>query len=186
MKSAVPALTRFDYVKAGLIPVSQAGGAVTADASIEGAGITPANATFRFFGASIFQTPKTTGWGIMFRAKLLGPTAARIAVAGLFNAAMNHGVEILVDPVGSATNYILAIVGGATTTVASTVACNQAYHNFGVTSNATTMTLWVDGVAAASTATYTNIADEPMFPAAYNTIAGESVIARIRYGYTTP
>lgn len=185
MLAAVPALTRFEYFKIGFNSLGAAVGAVTSDALIPGGGMTTPNATFKAFGTSLIQLPKTTPWSLGVRAKLLGPTVARQSHVGLFNAATTRAVQIFVNPTTDATHYVLSVGDATPLNIAATTLADAAWHDFVITFDLTTLALWIDGVSVASTTTLTELVDEALYLTIYNTIAGESVLQRVVFGYVT-
>lgn len=186
MKAAAPLLTKFTYMKQGQNPLASNIAAVTGDASGVGGVLLFAGGTGRIFGVSIFQQCLTKSFGIAFRGALLGPTSGRVAQLGLSNVANSNVITVetafAVDP----TKYVLHIVGAGTTDVVSTLVADLGYHDFMITGDATTVTMWVDGINVASTSTLTNISDQPMFMYAFDTTAGDTLLLEALYGYISP
>lgn len=186
LKSQV-SLTAFRSIKAGAnFPGTALATAATNDAAMVGGGVSNAAATYKVFASSIYQTPKTTAWGLCFRSILPAPVSGKANYVGIVNAAGTHDVLIGTVFATSATNYIISIDGGASTTVDSGVSADGLIHTLAITFDVTTVRIWKDGVQMASTATLTNLADEPMFPAEYGTDVGVTKTQEILYGYIAP
>jgi len=187
MLSAVSTLTAFQELKPGDNSYgATVATAATNDAAQVGGGVSNAAGAYKAFSASIFQTPKTTGWGIAFRCIVPTPVAAKFVGFGLVNAAANHDVTFASYNTISTTNYVIDITGGATTTVDSGVAINTAMADYVLTCDATTLKLFRNGALVTSTTTLTNLADEPMFPALFGTDVNTAKLVRILYGYIAP
>lgn len=184
MIAAVPQLEEWGYFDAGTNPIGQAAAAVTAAANIEGGGMTASNGQIRTFGAPIFTTPKTGKGAIAFRARMLGPTAARENDLGISNATGSHDIYVEVFPTSHAFNYVLRADGGGTPIkVVSTVIADADDHDFVIAWNGTNVRLYIDGSLAATMTDLSQISDEPMVPAIFNTIAGDCILQRCLYGY---
>lgn len=187
LRSAVPSLTRFQEIKAGLYPFGTATATADDFDSLQvGGGTGNGAAAYSVFGTSIFQTPKTTAWGICFRCILTAPANTKFYSVGLVNGAGNHDVAIVSLFATSATNNVLEITGGATTLVTASVAAVSTIADYCLTSDTVTIKAWRDNSVIASTTTYTNLADEPMFPAIWGTDANTVKVVRMYYGYIGP
>lgn len=187
LRNAVPALTRFQEIKAGLYHYGVPTATADDNDSLQvGAGVACPAGSYRALSSSIFQTPKTTAWGICFRGVLTVPTVAKFYSIGLVNAAGTHDVAIVSLFATSATNNVLEITGGAATLVTSSVAAVGTISDYALTSDTVTIKAWKDNVLIASTTTYTNLSDEPMFPAIWGTDANSVNAARVYYGYIGP
>jgi hypothetical protein len=183
MKTLVPALTKFQSVKPGANPLSATTGAVTGDANVEGGGISPANASSRSFGTTIFQTTKSQAWAIAFRFQLNGPTTGKSNWVGIINAAGTHDVAIASVFATDNTKLVLEIDGAATTNVVSTFVNDQLQHDGILAFDKTTISMTIDGATVASTTTLTNLVDEAMMSWVFNTTHGDAIVADIEYGF---
>src|SRR6185369_6682826 len=160
----------------------------TNDGAIEGGGFAVPADTSVMFSRSLFQIPKTGKWAIAFRGILAtGGTASDYQAIGIANAAASHQVACLIEnSKGSGANYYLSVLGAGETAVDTTIANSGAIFTGMITFDGTTVKLFLNGTLRASTATLTNLNDEPMFAYAFNHVAGKAKVARIAYGYIAP
>lgn len=175
----------YQYIKAGQVPM---GGAIvsTNDGAIEGGGRSGANATITAISASVFQTARTAKCAFAFRVKFLAAAAGQENYVGIINAAGTHNQAVGVINSISATNYVLVSAGTATTTNDLGVANDLGLHTFVVILDTANIRVFLDGTLAATRAIGTNVDDEPLYLASYNTLAGETVWTECLYGYVAP
>jgi hypothetical protein len=187
LQAAFPALTNYYVVKPGQEPASYTvGAAMTGDASVVGGGLTPANGVSRAWSCSVYQTPKTTSFGIVFQAKLGAPTAARAAQVGIVNVGGTNTFNMATDNAVSTTHFTYRILGGGTTTAATTIPATTNVSNFMMGCDATTAKFYVNNVVGATTTTLTNLTDQAMEPYNFNTITLDCIIYRVMIGYIAP
>jgi hypothetical protein len=122
------------------------------------------------------------GW----RAKLQTSVAGKFNFLGFANAANSHWYGIATYSPDDATKYLIYTYNGAEVFTASTLACDDAFHTFVLTFDATTITLFVDGVSKATQTTLTSITDEAVFPVVEGITALDNKVTRFAYGYIAP
>lgn len=187
IQAYAPACNTFAEIKMGLLNLGGTlAAAATQEANMVGGGESNAAGTYRAFAASIYQTPKTTSWGIVFRGSMPTPVAGKFNSFGVANGAGTHDVAIASYFTVDASNYVLNIDGAASTTVASTTAVVATVADYAITFDATTIRIFKDGVQLTTTTTLTNVSDEPMFPTIFATDVTTVKVARIYYGYIGP
>lgn len=143
----------------------------TTDGASLGGGVKANNgASNTYFYQSVTTTPKTAGWGIAFRARLLGgAVAGHDSTVGLANSGGTHAWSFRhANSYGA--NYGLTLYGTSTLTNAGTATADNNEHDFAFVyiSSTTTIKVYVDGVLDVTTSTVTNMADEAMYPYAYS------------------
>jgi hypothetical protein len=188
MAAAAPDLTNFREIKLGDSPIGTATLATgVLDAAIPGGGLaTDTNANVRLSVASLFQTAKTTSWAFAAEGLLPTSTAGHFNMIGLETINGAHDLGVATFSTNDATHYILYSFNGTEKKTVSTVVCDDAFHRFVVTFDGTTVTLWIDGVSAATLTDLAGISDENLFAAMTGVVAGSVKIARYGYGYISP
>jgi hypothetical protein len=187
LATVCPWVTEWTGIKAGLVPISRTASA-TSDPLVEGGAVGSSNAVVNFSTAT-FLAPKTGKVCVEFRARLNVPTTAKIDEIGIGNNAGNHSVWFGTwydSPGNEHSKYILSISNGANTIVSSSLAVDGGWHNFALTFNGTTYTLYADHVSIATQTTLTNVADEGMGPFMFASAISDSAVAKIVYGTISP
>lgn len=163
LQSKVASLTDFEYQRVGQYNFGSTGmsGMTGNDATAAGAGkAAAAGAAFQGFGISIVQAAKTVVFGVYGRAAFQAPTAAKVARWGLCTSAGTARITLGTDNATSATNFYRQVEG---TTADAGVAHTAGYHNVAITSDATNISFWIDGVSAGAIACSTLTADESLW-----------------------
>lgn len=154
---AVPAITGWKDIPVLTNAMSQAAGAATADAGIEGGGVAPNNAT-RILSGTIFQNPAGGNWAVFFRASFGALTTAVNGEVGITSSDGLNGVYFGAVNVTNTTHFVGSIFAAAAGTTNVTLgAADTAMHDIGITDDGTTIKFWVDGVLSGSTTTRTNV-----------------------------
>lgn len=182
-KSKVSAVTGFEYMKVGQ---SADGIALTAntDGAAEGGALTSASGVALKLGATVLQTPASGNYCFVFRAKYAVPAAASDAEIGMTSA--SHGIGIVAVNAVDTTHWALQLVGTGTTNLITTVVVDTLWHDFAVTDDGTTITLWIDSVSAQSTATRTNITTDTLAPYLFHNATGAAAASRLAYTFVAP
>lgn len=185
MLAVVPALTDFEPYKIGLYALGAGTSTVIVDDSgSEGGGKQAAASNVPLsFAGTLFQHPKSGNWAICFRGVLVAPASGQTNLIGIINNANSHSVNAGSIFAVDTTHWTLQIAGAANTNVAGGIVADGNYHNFMLTGNGTTVSLYVDNVLAASTTTLTNLSDEGMLPYISATTAGNALITKFIYGF---
>lgn len=184
LQGKLPQLTGFKTFQPGRIDAGLAPSSVTNSAAIEGGGLTGAGGLA--IGTAVYRTPKTGKWGFVFRGVLAVPSAGSggsVGALGLANAALTHFLTPLAQFSVDATHIVLDVTG--TNTVTSFVADNNP-HDFCLTGDGTTITLYIDGVSIATDLQSHVNSDEAMFPLVYSSSAGFGIGIFAIYGYVAP
>jgi hypothetical protein len=183
MLVAVPELTEFLPLDFSHFPAATAA-APTFDASVEGGGVWPgASASVLFITRGLAQSVKTGKGALVLRAQFpTAPSIGESAQLGLCNAAESHYVLVRRKDTATEPNYVLEVVGGATTSLVGTIASNNNWHNIMFAWNGTNVRLYIDN-AIAATAALTNAFDESMFAYLFNTEANKVRVSKGFYGY---
>lgn len=186
MIAAVPALTRFSWMKLGEIPVGSAAGAVTDDGNIEGGGLSVT--TIQGFGVGTFQTPTAGNWAIGFRLKVAALASGGVAQFGISSIAgpNTDGIWIGIRYASSTTNFFARIVASGTTTDTVLGTFDANWHDGVITDDGTTVKYWFDGTLVGSTTTRTNIVTTPYQPFAYGAAGSPALVSRVMIGYVQP
>lgn len=185
----IPQLTAYQYIKAGQFPPTAVPGATTTtnDGAVEGGARTGPNAGLNLFGSSVFQACNTTRFAMAFEARMLAAAVGQTNAVGLFNAGGTHDLLIGVfGSLGGGTNYYLSADGTTSTTDDTGVANDLGIHTFVVTGDTVNLRVYIDGTLCVTRAIGTNVVDEPLFLALYNTVSTETVVTQVLYGYVDP
>ena len=155
-----------------------------ADSNVTGGGVQSASGVVtRLSTVSVFQNPATVAWGVVMRAKW-SAVDATVQSMGIINNAASHNIEIILDTAFDATHW-KAFNGGGSGSVVLSVA-DTAWHDFALTSDATTLGFWVDGVSVGTLAiASTSLSDEPMWPF-INSAGSPLKITKAIWGYVAP
>lgn len=158
-----------------------------ADASVVGGGAT-VGTSGTAFTPSIYQNVKAEKFGFSFRGKFALPTSGRSAAAGLWSLSGPGTHQVVFGTTHSvdATHYAFRLFGTGNVALASSVVADTDLHDFCVTNDGTTLTLWIDGVSAATMtgANYANLVNgEANQLVGVNTNAGECILTSLVYGY---
>lgn len=185
LQGKIPQLTRFEKMVGGQYPPGAGIAAFTgSDPAIEGgAGGAPIAGAANAFGNSIYQTMKTGKWGYLARCKFQVPTAGKTNRIGFINAAASHILTFGTINATSAVNYVVSVEGAVS---ATTIAADASHHDFAMTSDGTTITLYVDGVSGFTAAASGLTTDEPMFWSDFNTDARVNAWDYLVYGFVGP
>lgn len=175
-------LTRFVPVKIGLSLMGSTL-AGTADGATEGGARTGGAGVPAFMTTSIFQTPKTGKWSVAMRAKLAAPVSGRGIAVGLINGAGSHDIFCGSYFAVSQTKYVLLCDGTSSTTDITTTNVDALYHVFCLSGDGTNVRMYIDGVIAATRAIGTNVVEEPVYVALFNTTVSDAIMADCIYGY---
>jgi hypothetical protein len=165
---------------------------VTPDPGVIGGGLSVGGASTRVLTSSIYQSLTAEFWGFGFRAKFALPTSGHTAYAGIQSLAGpgNHAIVVGTIFANDATHYVLKLFGSSTIAVATSVVADTNLHDFAITSDKTTVTLWIDGVSAAMVtgANFTNgvAGGEPNQLLVFNSDAGEAILTKGIYAYVAP
>jgi hypothetical protein len=183
LASKVPQLTGFEYIKIGSNPNPPATSTYLAnDANIEGGALSAGAGIVRIISSTVIQTPKTGKWGVVFRAAPKLPVNTHGSTYGLINAAATNLISFASIFSVNATNYYMS----AGTTGATSIAVDGLFHTFALTSDGTTVTLWIDGVSAATKPTSGLVTDEPMALYFSSLLAGDAQASKVLYGFVEP
>ncbi len=181
--SKVSQLTGFGYIKAGQYPLgTTAAAGFTEAVAIEGGAVGNPAGGANVFGGPVFQNCQTGKFGLVFRGKLAVTITATFAELGFINGAASRHGGVMSQFDTDATHYVLSLAGSNT---ATTVVNDGAVHDFALTSDGTTLTLWIDGVSATTRAT-SGVTAEAVAPMANGTTAGQAAAMQICYGYIAP
>jgi hypothetical protein len=189
LQAAIPQLTAFELYKFGTVTGGQAVAmqAGLADGATEGGSIAATNsAGLKVQSASSFQTMKTGAWGFAMRIKLAAIAVGEFSEIGFGNAAFSHFILFATVQAESATKFVMRFVGGATTITPTTQNADTNWHTIAMTSDGTTISAYLDGALACSSAVVTNITDEPMFFAMVASAAGTVKCSRLITGVIDP
>lgn len=183
MSALIPQITEFKILPLG-IDLMGRGIALGNEGTLEGGGISNGAAgTVTALGFPITQNLKTNRWTMSFRAKLAVPDVTHtVSQVGWINQATTHGLFIGPNTGQDATHFVLRILGAGTTPVVLGVADANA-HDWDVTFDLTTVTVYMDGVSAGSTAVLTNLMAEAAIPMISATVAHDVQIAKMLLGY---
>lgn len=185
MKSQVPSLTRFVPIYLGV--QQSAFNAGLTDPALEGAGVSNVSGSAIFDSqGSLFQTMKTGKWALGFRAKFAAQAGGQVSRFGTCNTGAGHVVAFGTDNALDTTHYVLNITGGATTSVVTTLVSDTNLHDVVLTFDATTLKIFIDGAQVGSTATTTNLVDEPHFLYSHGTASGRVSTTMCMYGFVAP
>lgn len=188
LKSRIPQITRFEYLKIGPTPVGNtSANAMTGDAAREGGaeqGIT--TTVIRQYSNGIFQTLNTGKWAIAWHGKLAAPVAARSSNIGLINTANTHGVYLRTDNTFSTTKWYMQFVGGTTTDTIGTINADNNAHTFAMAGDAATVYAYVDGVLLCSAAVNANVIDESVGFFTNATTLTDTYVSRVTWGFVDP
>lgn len=193
LKSKISGLTEFAPVWPGQQPTgATAAPGPTPDPAIEGGGLSVGAAGTRVLTSSIYQDLVGKFWGFGFRAKFATPVAAHTAYAGIQSLAGpgTHAIVAGTLFADDATHYVLKLFGTSTVVAASSLVADANPHDFAITSDKVTVTLWIDtvSVATATGANFTNgvVGSEANQLMIFNSNAGEAIVTKAVYGYVAP
>lgn len=148
-----------------------------ADGGIQGGSWTATDGNISQLSTTTLLTPATTPFAFVAKAKFGAPTVARASVVGLANAAGTHTIDFGTVHAGSATKFVLRLIGGATNYDPTTADADTAVHTFAAVSDTTNVTLYVDGVdSGAALAVSLMSGDEAYIPFLFNTISLDAII----------
>lgn len=188
LKAGAPSVTAYKEVPVGMIPFGQTEGAITNDALVLGGGVSTAAGVATLITGAIYKNMSAGGWG--FSARITIPVlSSGVAVqTGLFDLTTGHNYAVIgaIFSVSSANFWgeisnANGVVGSGTVTFSlGTYDANP--HNWSMTDDGTTVTIYKDGVSVATTATRT------MLPGAVDMGAGlyanaTNRLALNRYGF---
>jgi hypothetical protein len=158
-----------------------------ADASVVGGGAT-VGTSGTAFTPSIYQNVKAEKFGFSFRGKFALPTSGRSAAAGLWSLSGPGTHQVVFGTTHSvdATHFAFRLFGTGNVALPTSVLADTNLHDFCVTNDGTTLTLWIDGVSASTMtgANYANLVNgEANQLVGVNTNAGECILTSLVYGY---
>jgi hypothetical protein len=181
--SKVSQLTGFGYIKCGQYGLGAAvASTFTNAAAIEGGAIgNPASGAVTF-GGPVFQNCQTGKFGIAFRGKLAVTITGSFAEIGIINSAASRHGGVMSQFDTDATHYCLSLAASNT---ATSVVNDGGIHDFALTSDGTTLTLWIDGASATTRAT-SGVTAEALAPMVNGTTAGQAAAMQVCYGYVAP
>lgn len=188
MTALVPALTRFEYIKAPSIVVGGVGVAV----NVEGGAVGVASDTTHyqsFVQASIWNTPRTSPMGVTFRCKFPAIATGKTSVVGIATAGAGGNIVFGWDQGTSATKWVLFPTGG--TPVISTFSADTNEHTIGITADGTvtgTITVQLDGVTVATSSAVSTLTNSPCLPSSFSSasLTAGVEVQRLVYGYADP
>jgi len=179
----------YEYIK---IPYTIYGaksplGIGTGDASVQGAamtgGATSGAGAYNQLTGVLYTTPKTTNFAFSFYGNFPVPSGSNNKQAGFTNVAGSHGIDLVSKLSIDATHLVLQLNGASTTNAATTHVIDGNPHTYSVTWDATTVTVWVDGVSVLAQTTVTNLVDDSLVFYVYSTEAGAFYVSKLLYGY---
>lgn len=187
LKSKVGALTRFERIKPGRydLGIDAATNSVLVsnlgipDGLLDSGAVTAKSGHIVGFGTSVVQNPKTTPYGLYFRAKLVGSKGSYL---GFQNAGSTDYIQLGHDT-GVSTKWFFgwsASSSGAQ--VLSTGNADDNEHDFYMYFDGITMTLEVDGSVVCTNADLTHVPTTPMVVVGNNTTTLGVIIKEIVYG----
>ncbi len=190
LRGIAPAVTRFEYIKAGQQPNAAATVApMSIDPVAEGGAMGVASDTnYSKFSTTVWQTPRTSPIAVAFRCKFPAIAGGSLSLLG---AATTGSVGIITFgwiQATSATNWVTSVSG--TGNVATATAADTNWHTvaIGVNVAGTLISFLVDGVTVATSAGVATLTNSACHPAAFtsNALAPGVLISRITYGYIDP
>jgi hypothetical protein len=139
--------------------VSQAGLANFAgDAFVGGGGVSGGSAAYRLYSLTMFNKMTTQNWAFTIRGNLPVPNATNDDEFGFQVSAGNDGCGFTSQHAVDTTHLVAYIQGsGGQTHIFTTHVIDAAYHDYSMTFDGTTVTVWVDGISVGTTTTLTHL-----------------------------
>jgi hypothetical protein len=184
LTSKLATFTEFGYWKAGLVGNGAAGNGV--EANLEGAAVGAVGggaAATVLSTSTVWQAPKTSGFGLVCRGKFAA-VSANVQMVGLINPAVSIWAAIALTTALDATKLVLRLNDGVETDLAMTVA-DTNIHDYAIIFDpvAAQVTCYQDQVLIGTQATITHLANVAMMPAIFNVVAGNMKATKAIWGY---
>ncbi len=168
-------------------PGTSLAGMATNQALVEGGGTRNlAGAAWMAIGASIFQTQKTTAWGLTIFAKMPTPVTGKNTQVGIRNGGATHsaGFAVAYDTNAAAQTKFVAFIEGVTADTG--IVADGNFHRMTMVVVGANLAFFIDGAAAGTIALSNFTADEPMFPGGAGTDASACRMQYLKYGFIAP
>lgn len=187
LRTLVPAITRYEYVKVGNKANGSIDSAIAVDGSTVGGSLGVASDTTHLkFTPAIWATPRTDVMAVAFRVKFPAIAVGKTSVVAICITAAGGNIPFGWDHGTSPTKWVLLPTGGAP--VISTVNADTAWHTVLITSDGTTITAVVDGVTVATSTAVATLTNSPSGPSVFSSasLTPGATVNRLIYGYVDP